>query len=109
MIDEQSSAVTEFLKNLTTVKKLQENLEQISKRVTNAQQFKDTVLDEGQMVKHFKPKNNSVDAPVHHQTHVAYQTSSLQSRIKRCKHVCESKQFEQTSAGYNVSLVSLVI
>jgi hypothetical protein len=33
MRDEQSSAVTEFLKILTTVKKLQGNLAQISKRV----------------------------------------------------------------------------
>jgi hypothetical protein len=31
------------------------------------------------MVKPFIPKNNSVDAPVHHQTHVAYQTLSQQS------------------------------
>ena len=40
MIDEQSSAVTEFLKILTTFKKLQGNLAQISKQVTNTQQFK---------------------------------------------------------------------
>jgi hypothetical protein len=62
MIDEQSSAVTEFLKILTTVKKLQGSLAQISKRVTNTQQFKVTVPVEGKMVKPFKPKNNSVDA-----------------------------------------------
>ena len=78
MIDEQSSAVMEFLKILTTVKKLQGNLAQISKRVTNTQQFKVTVPVEGQMVKPFKPKNNSVDAPVHRQPHVEYQTSSPQ-------------------------------
>ncbi len=53
MIDEQSSAVTEFLKILTTVKtrKLQGNLAQISKQVTNTQQFKVTAPVEGQMVK----------------------------------------------------------
>ncbi len=48
MIDEQSSAVTEFLKILATVRKLQRNLAQISKKVTNTQQFKVTVPVEGQ-------------------------------------------------------------
>jgi hypothetical protein len=63
MIDEQSTAVTEFLQILTTVKKLQGNLVYISKRVTNTQQFKVTVPVEGHMVKPFKPKNTSACSP----------------------------------------------
>jgi hypothetical protein len=78
MIDEQSSAVG-FLKILTTVKKLQGNLAQISRRVTSIQQFKVTVPVEGQMDEPFKPKYNSLDVPVHRQQHIEHQTSSPQS------------------------------
>ncbi len=98
MIDEQSSAVTEFLKILKIVKKLQGNLVQISKQVTNTHQFKVTVPVEGQMVKPFKPKNNSVDASVHCQPHVEYQTSSPQSpyiqydSLHEAMQACSKKQ-----------------
>jgi len=60
--------------------------------VTNTQQFKVTVPVEGQMVKSFKPKNNSVDAPVRSQPHVEYQTSSPQSQYIQYDSLHEAMQ-----------------
>jgi hypothetical protein len=68
-IDELGSAVKEFLKVQSTVKKLQGRIEKLSKQLKSQSKFDVQVSNSHQIVKPFTPKENSMDVPVRHQEH----------------------------------------
>ena len=74
-IDELSSAVKEFLKVQSTVKKLQGNIEKLSKQLKSQMKFNVQVSSSHQIVKPFTPVDNSVDVPVRHQPHSEIQNA----------------------------------
>jgi hypothetical protein len=77
-IEELSSAVKDFLRAQSTVKKLQGNIEKLSKQLESHEKFKVPLSTNHQVVKSFTPKN-SVDV-LHRQTHEENQTSVLKTR-----------------------------
>jgi hypothetical protein len=86
-IEELSSAVKEFLRVQSTVKKLQGNIEKLSKQLESHEKFKVPLSTNHQIVKPFTPKN-SVDV-LHRQTHAENQTSVLKTRGQQLDAECE--------------------
>ena len=85
-IDELSSAVKEFLKVQSTVKKLQGNIEKLYKQLKLDAQFSNS----HQIVKPFTPKENSVDVPVRHQTHSENQTNAPEMQYSSLHEVSQA-------------------
>ena len=65
----------EFLKVQSTVKKLQGNIEKLSKQLKSQMKFNVQVSSSHQIVKPFTPEDNSVDVPVRHQPHSEIQNA----------------------------------
>jgi hypothetical protein len=61
--------VKEFLEVQSTVKKLQGNIEKLSKQLKSQLKFNVQVSNSHQIIEPFTTKDNSVDVPVCHQTH----------------------------------------
>ena len=77
----------EFLRVQSTVKKLQGNIEKLSKQLESHEKFKVPLSTNHQIVKPFTPKN-SVDV-LHRQTHVKNQTSVLKTHWQQLDAECE--------------------
>jgi hypothetical protein len=80
-IGELGSAVKEFLKVQSTIKKLQGNIEKLSKQLKSQLKFDVQVSNSHQIVKPFTLKEDSVNVPVRHQTHSEIQTNALETQL----------------------------
>ena len=104
-IEELSSAVKEFLRVQSTVKKLQGNIEKLSKQLESHEKFKVPLSTNHQIVKPFTPKN-SVDV-LHRQTHAENQTSVLKTRGQQldaeCELRCQGSEIEACTSEIKTS------
>ena len=94
-IDELSSAVKEFLRVQSTVKKLQGNIKKLSEQLESQEKFKVPISTNHQIVKPFTPQNSADD--LHHQTHAENQTSVLKTRgqqFAECELRCQGSEIE---------------
>ena len=89
-----SSAVKEFLRVQSTVKKLQGSIKKLSEQLESQEKFKVPLSTNHQIVKPFTPQN-SADA-LRHQTHAENQTSVLKTREKfaECELRCQGSEIE---------------